>query len=249
MTEVKVDDKIKTMFKELTDTEYQILKDGIKEDGNIKNDPISVWKETGIIYDGYHRYKACEELGIKPTYKFKSHPSRNHVLLEIYHIQLGRRNVTPEVYAIYLLEMQAIQKKVGGDSVILPTSKIAEESHLSESSVTKLKRIKKVNPRAIKRIKNDESTIQKEYELIGGRPANPKKEDPKPEPKPEPAPLPPIADDEEPCPYCKGTGKRDREAEKNWNTTEARYIHPQEVVSPTKPLESYSSADTGSGEQ
>lgn len=177
--DIKVDDKFKNLFSELNATEYKILKAGIKEKGGNKDEPISVWEETGIIYDGHHRYKVCIELGLEPTYIFKSFPSRNHVLLEIYHTQLGRRNVTPEVYAIYLLEMNAIQIRMGGDPVTLPTSKIAEESHLSESSVTKLKRIKEVNPRAIKKIKADESTIQKEYEKIGGRPAHPKKKEPR----------------------------------------------------------------------
>ena len=48
----------------LSDPEFEALRLSIKENGQYV--PIDV-NQDGVILDGHHRYKACQELGIKPT--------------------------------------------------------------------------------------------------------------------------------------------------------------------------------------
>jgi ParB-like chromosome segregation protein Spo0J len=49
----------------LSEVEFNLLKQSIKEDG--LHIPIIINKR-GIILDGHHRFRACNELGIKPKY-------------------------------------------------------------------------------------------------------------------------------------------------------------------------------------
>jgi ParB-like chromosome segregation protein Spo0J len=51
------------MVPELSPEEYESLKQSIMKDGLYV--PIIV-NQNGIILDGHHRYKACQELGIEP---------------------------------------------------------------------------------------------------------------------------------------------------------------------------------------
>jgi ParB-like chromosome segregation protein Spo0J len=53
--------------------EYEALKESIKKEGLYF--PIIV-NEEGEILDGYHRYKACLELGIEPKFEVKKSPNK-----------------------------------------------------------------------------------------------------------------------------------------------------------------------------
>src|SRR5947208_12332814 len=52
-----------------TKEEYQSLKESIKQDGLFV--PIIV-NQNGVLLDGHHRYKACQELGIQPKFVTKA---------------------------------------------------------------------------------------------------------------------------------------------------------------------------------
>ncbi len=52
------------IFNKMSDEEFKGLKRSIKENG--LRDPIA--RQNGKIIDGRHRFKACQELGIQPTY-------------------------------------------------------------------------------------------------------------------------------------------------------------------------------------
>ena len=54
------------LLPQLTHTEYGALKESIKRNGLYS---AIVVNEKGEILDGYHRFKICMELGIKPSYK------------------------------------------------------------------------------------------------------------------------------------------------------------------------------------
>lgn len=61
---------------------YEALKSSIKEDGQFA--PIVVNQDLGIL-DGYHRYKACQELGITPKItimKFKNRLQEKRFIIE-----------------------------------------------------------------------------------------------------------------------------------------------------------------------
>jgi ParB-like chromosome segregation protein Spo0J len=46
--------------------EYEALKNSIKEEG--LHLPITI-NQNGVIIDGHHRYRICEELGIEPIFE------------------------------------------------------------------------------------------------------------------------------------------------------------------------------------
>jgi hypothetical protein len=59
---IKVDQEYASLVPQLTAEEYESLKQSIKDYGLYV--PIIV-NQDGIVLDGHHRYKACQELGIK----------------------------------------------------------------------------------------------------------------------------------------------------------------------------------------
>jgi ParB-like chromosome segregation protein Spo0J len=63
--ELKINSEIERLTPEMTEVEFQRLKQSIREYG--LKIPIEVMSD-GTIIDGHHRYRACKELGIEPTY-------------------------------------------------------------------------------------------------------------------------------------------------------------------------------------
>ena len=61
--QVKINPEYASLVSELSPEENESLKQSIKENG--LHVPIVV-NQNGIILDGHHRYKACQELGIEP---------------------------------------------------------------------------------------------------------------------------------------------------------------------------------------
>ena len=58
--QVKINPEYASLVSELSPEEYESLKQSIKENG--LHVPIIV-NQNGIILDGHHRYKVCQELG------------------------------------------------------------------------------------------------------------------------------------------------------------------------------------------
>jgi ParB-like chromosome segregation protein Spo0J len=63
---IKILDEYRALVPAQSDYEYQSLKQSIKENGFWNSSPI-VTNSDGIILDGHHRYRACQELGIDDT--------------------------------------------------------------------------------------------------------------------------------------------------------------------------------------
>ena len=61
-SELEVNQEYTSLVPQLSAEEYESLKQSIKENGLYV--PIIV-NQDGIILDGHHRYKVCQELGIK----------------------------------------------------------------------------------------------------------------------------------------------------------------------------------------
>ena len=60
--QVKINPEYASLVSELSPEEYESLKQSIKDNG--LHVPIIV-NQNGIILDGHHRYKACQELGVE----------------------------------------------------------------------------------------------------------------------------------------------------------------------------------------
>jgi ParB-like chromosome segregation protein Spo0J len=70
--------------------EYEALKESIKKEGLYY--PIIV-NEEGEILDGYHRYKACLELGIEPKFEVKKFPNKLQEKKFVLESMLKRRHL------------------------------------------------------------------------------------------------------------------------------------------------------------
>jgi hypothetical protein len=92
-----------TWLPELSESEYQELRDDIKARG--LREPILI--KSGYIIDGRHRLKACRELGIEPTFK---EYTGSDILAEILSRNLLRRHLTADQRAMLVA-------KPRGDSV------------------------------------------------------------------------------------------------------------------------------------
>ena len=75
-----------------SEQEYQSLKASIRANGFWKSNPIVVNKE-GIILDGHHRYRACQELGIECSYVVHSFENKLLEKLFIIDSNLKRRHL------------------------------------------------------------------------------------------------------------------------------------------------------------
>jgi ParB-like chromosome segregation protein Spo0J len=83
---------------ELNGSEFQELKADIRSRGLRE----AILVKNGHIVDGRHRYKACVELGIEPTFtEYEGHD----IIAEIASRNLFRRNLTPQQRAALVVKM------------------------------------------------------------------------------------------------------------------------------------------------
>ena len=89
--EFKINPEYEALLPKLTKEQYEALKESIRKDGQY--DPIIVNKE-GVILDGYHRYRICQEVKIEP--KFTVIDFKNQLLEKKFVIEsnLLRRHLT-----------------------------------------------------------------------------------------------------------------------------------------------------------
>jgi ParB/RepB/Spo0J family partition protein len=89
---LKTNQEYASLVPELSTEEYESLKQSIKENGLWI--PIVVNKD-GVILDGHHRYKACQELGVKEPYKtvIKEFEDELHEKMFVINCNLTRRQL------------------------------------------------------------------------------------------------------------------------------------------------------------
>jgi hypothetical protein len=84
----------------LTDEQYETLKASIAANGVV--DPVLIWEATGEVFDGFHRVRCCEELGVDAyPRKVMSFASEDAVIAFIYQKHFGRRSMTGAAAAQY----------------------------------------------------------------------------------------------------------------------------------------------------
>lgn len=142
MTAPRIDEDFRKMLpqlaaEELAELEASILSEGIRE-------PLVVWRETGILIDGHNRLKIAGKHDLPYQTQELAFADREAVRDWIINNQLGRRNLTPEAFAL-LLGMKYNREKLqhGGDRKsnaqsghLKPTSeRIAEEHNVSKNTV------------------------------------------------------------------------------------------------------------------
>lgn len=115
---------------DMGDEEYQALKASIREHGFDETTPIVV-DADGVIVDGHHRFRACQELGVEPTFITVEDPT----IEQAYRSNLARRNVAGgtkrEIVKRYL------DQHFDGDRT---QKEVADELGVAESTVSEARK-------------------------------------------------------------------------------------------------------------
>jgi len=122
---LKIDDEYRRLVPPLTPAQYEALKGSIRIHGLLN--PLIVNPE-GVIIDGVNRFRACNELGIKPKYTIRKFKDRLEEKMFVIEANLTRRHLTKFQrieMALPLIEMErelARERMLKGN----PTQKFAE---------------------------------------------------------------------------------------------------------------------------
>lgn len=104
-----IDPEFRDAIPALAEEERRNLEESILRDGC--RDALVVWAEEGLLLDGHNRLRLCEQHGIAYAVKEVSLPDRDAALDWIDMNQLGRRNLTPDVFKLVLGRVYNRRKK------------------------------------------------------------------------------------------------------------------------------------------
>jgi DNA modification methylase len=167
-----------------TSPEYSSLKESIGMNGQYS--PIII-NNQGILLDGYHRFKACQELGIEPKILVQHFEDKLQEFLFVVDSNLERRHLTIFKKAELALKKKPILTEIakkntaanlsmrgkvssskclelGGKGV---NQKIAEAAGISHESVRKVELILQSNDKDLKeKARNGQFTIHQAFNKI-----------------------------------------------------------------------------------
>src|SRR6188472_2349551 len=152
---IKTNQEYASLVPELSKEEYESLKQSIKENGLWF--PIVVNKD-GVILDGHHRYKACQELGIKiEPYKMvrkEDFPDKPHEKMFVIDCNLTRRQLNNFQRTELALKSKPILEEIvkqnesqggKGDRNLTPLGRVDEQigqrAGVSRDTVRKVEKI------------------------------------------------------------------------------------------------------------
>jgi hypothetical protein len=96
---------VASIFPMMTDEDYKALKEDIRQYG-LKN---PIWIYEGLVLDGRNRWRACDELGIPPTYHTFS-PGKASPVDFVISMNLHRRHLN-ETQRAMVFEKLATRKR------------------------------------------------------------------------------------------------------------------------------------------
>jgi hypothetical protein len=88
---IKVTEEYADLIPKLSPLEYESLKQSISDNGLQMSVIVN---QDGILLDGHHRYRACQELNIKPYIEVRRFSDSIYEKLFIVHVNLKRRQLT-----------------------------------------------------------------------------------------------------------------------------------------------------------
>ena len=144
MKTLTINPTFRDLIPPLSDEERQMLERNLTVDGCIN--PIIVWGDT--IVDGHNRYEICSRTWIQFQVVSKEFADADEAADWIERNQLGRRNLTPDIFKLILGRRYNRQKKaahagenqhtVGGDQNephLKTAERLAAEHHVSPATV------------------------------------------------------------------------------------------------------------------
>lgn len=113
---IKVDPAFQHLLPPLSDDERAQLEANLMEYQGAR-DPLTVWKEQGILLDGHNRYAICQKHQLTYKLDYISLPDARAAKMWVFANHLGRRNFTPEQTS-YLRGVQYELSKNGDDGKV-----------------------------------------------------------------------------------------------------------------------------------
>lgn len=107
---MNIDPDIQAHIPPLREDERATLEQRLLSEGC--RDPLVVW--SGVLLDGHHRYAICEEHGISYSVHEIELPDRDAAIAWIEDNQLGRRNLTPDQFRLFLGKKYKREKREQG---------------------------------------------------------------------------------------------------------------------------------------
>ena len=106
---IKINSEYANLLPELTIEEYESLKESIKQHGLWV--PLIV-NQDGMILDGHHRYKICQQLGIEPHYKVREFRNELDEKLFVIDCNLKRRHLNKFLRIKLALKSKSIREEI-----------------------------------------------------------------------------------------------------------------------------------------
>jgi ParB-like chromosome segregation protein Spo0J len=178
--QIRINPEYASLVPKLSPEKFESLRQSIKEANGLSY-PIIV-NQDGIILDGHHRYKACQELGIEPNTLVKEFNDKLEEQDFVIDCNLNRRHLNDFQKAELALKskpmLEAIAKRnesLGGkgDRNLTPlgrvNDRIGKRAEVSRDTVIKVEKILK-NKRISDEIKEDlrsgKLSINKVYKMV-----------------------------------------------------------------------------------
>jgi hypothetical protein len=142
---ISIKSEYENAVRKLTKNEFELLINSIKDKG--LREPIII-NDKGIILDGHHRFKACQNLGIgipPELFRIKSFNNPLEEGLYVNEVNLLRRQLTPAQRVEQVLKMEPILKELaklnmskGGKGVQIQTPLGRVDKQLADKANVKL---------------------------------------------------------------------------------------------------------------
>lgn len=143
--------KLSLVFPDMSAEEYQTLKYDIQNNGYDKRYPVILYENQ--ILDGRHRFKACQELKIKPI--FEEYNGNDPLGLVVRSNK--RRNLTVGQWAAINLELSALVRGQGSGRT---SEKIATMTESSRPAIEKMKRVVDFSKELAEEVKSGKTTLE-----------------------------------------------------------------------------------------
>jgi ParB-like chromosome segregation protein Spo0J len=179
LEKVRINPEYASLVSELSPEEFESLKQSIKANGLYV--PIIV-NQDGIILDGHHRYKACQELGIEPKTIGRESKDKLEEQLSVIECNLNRRQLNNFQSTELALKSKPILEAIvkgneslggKGDRNLTPLARVDDRigklAGVSRDTVRKVEKIlenKRISDKNKENLRLGKLSINEVYEMV-----------------------------------------------------------------------------------
>jgi ParB-like chromosome segregation protein Spo0J len=176
---IRINPEYASLVSELSPEEFESLKQSIKANGLYV--PIIV-NQDGIILDGHHRYKACQELGIEPKTNVRESKDKLEEQLFVIECNLNRRQLNNFQSTELALKSKPILEAIvkgneslggKGDRNLTPLARVDDRigklAGVSRDTVRKVEKIlenKRISDKNKENLRLGKLSINEVYEMV-----------------------------------------------------------------------------------